>query len=167
MSWKKIVKSIAPTIGTALGGPMAGTAIKFIAGKLLGNEGATEQDIDSFVSNAGPDQLLPLKQMDNDFKIKMAELGVNVFKLEVQDRMNARLHNKDSVMPAIICLLLTVMVGLGTYGLMVMDVPTENANIIYMVFGQVLTAWAGSIAYWVGTTKSSADKTKLMGKINA
>jgi hypothetical protein len=32
-----------------------------------------------------------------------------------------------------------------------------------MVFGQVLTAWAASIAYWVGTTKSSGDKNKMLG----
>jgi hypothetical protein len=42
-SWKDIIRSIAPTIGTALGGPLAGTATKFIADKMLGKADATQE----------------------------------------------------------------------------------------------------------------------------
>jgi hypothetical protein len=59
------------------------------------------------------------------------------------------------------------MVAGGSYMLMTTEIPEKNANIIYMVFGQVLTAWAGSIAYWVGTTKSSSDKSKLLGPVRS
>ena len=164
MNWKNIVKSIAPTIGTALGGPAAGMAIKYLSGKLLNDEEAKPEQLEEFITQASPDQLIPLKQLDNDFKLKMNQLGVDVFKLQVEDRKSARENHRDNPMPAVIVLLLTLMVAAGTYGLMVMTIPTENANIIYMVFGQVLTAWGASIAYWVGTTKSSLDKTKLIRK---
>jgi hypothetical protein len=163
MNWKSIVKSIAPVLGTALGGPMAGGAIKMLTSTLLGDENATEQELENFIVNANPDQLLKIKQSDAEFKLKMEELGVDVFKLEVADRNSAREHHKDNMMPAILCLLLTLMVCAGSYALIVATIPPANANILYMVFGQVLTAWAASIAYWVGTTKSSGDKSKMLG----
>jgi hypothetical protein len=162
MDWKSIVKSVAPVLGTALGGPMLGSTVKYLATELLGDEKATEQDVKSFISTASPDQLIPLKRLDLEFKIKMEELDVDVFKLEVADRSNARAENKDSRMPAIICLMLTVMVAGGTYFLMMETIPESNQNIVYMVFGQVLTAWTASIAYWVGTTRSSSDKSKML-----
>jgi len=164
-NWKSIVKSIAPVIGTALGGPMAGAAIKMLSATLLGNETGTEAELEEFIATASPDQLLKIRQIDNEFKLKMKALGVDVFELEVKDRDSARVHNKDHFMPALLCLLLTMMVAAGSYGLMVHTIPPENSSILYMVFGQVLTAWAGSIAYWVGTTKSSSDKSKSMGLI--
>lgn len=162
MNWKSIVKSIAPVLGTALGGPMAGAAIKMLSGQFLGDENASEDQLSEFITTASPDKLIEIKKLDNDFKLKMNSLGVDVFALEAKDRDSARSHHKDHFMPTVICLLLTLMVSAGSYGLMVFIVPEENANILYMVFGQVITAWAGSIAYWVGTTKSSSDKTKLM-----
>jgi hypothetical protein len=42
MNWKSIVKSIAPVLGTALGGPIAGGAIKMLSSALLGNENERE-----------------------------------------------------------------------------------------------------------------------------
>jgi hypothetical protein len=165
MNWKSIVKSIAPVLGTALGGPMAGGAIKMLSTALLGNEKANEQELESFILGANPDQLLQIKQLDADFKLKMEELGVDVFKLEVEDRDSARKNNKDSNMPAILCLLLTAMVAGGLAALLIMVIPPDNANIIYMIFGQILTAWTASIAYWVGTTKSSSDKNKVLGVV--
>jgi hypothetical protein len=165
MKWQSIVKSIAPIIGSALGGPMAGSAIKALSTALLGNDSATEQELERLIVNANPDQLLKIKQSDADFKLKMAELGVDVFKLEVADRDSARTHHNDSPMPAVLCLLLTAMVSAGSYALIVATIPPANASILYMVFGQVLTAWAASIAYWVGTTKSSSDKSKMLGVV--
>jgi hypothetical protein len=167
VNWKSIVKSIAPVLGTALGGPMGGAAAKMLSAKLLGNENAEEAELEAFIATASPDQLLGIKEIENDFKLKMKSLDVDVFKLEQEGRSDARTHHKDHFMPALLCLLLTFMVAGGSYMLMTTEIPEKNANIIYMVFGQVLTAWAGSIAYWVGTTKSSSDKSKLLGPIRS
>lgn len=163
MDWKKIVKSIAPVIGTALGGPMMGGTVRYLASTLLGDDNASEKDVAAYIQNANPDQLLDIKQLDNDFKIKMEKLGVDVFKLEVADRSSARVEHKHSRMPTVICILLTFMVSAGAYNLMVTVIPEDNSDILHMLFGQVLTAWTASIAYWVGTTRSSSDKSKMLG----
>jgi hypothetical protein len=161
MNWKNTLAAIAPTLATAIGGPLAGGAVKFLSGKLLGDD-ASIQDLERLVTNASPDQLAEIKRLDNQFKLEMEKIGVDVFALEVKDRESARLNHKDHPMPMVICLLLTILVAVGAYGLMTITVPKENANIVFMLFGQVVTAWGSSIAYWVGTTKSSSDKNKIM-----
>lgn len=165
-AWKNLVKNIAPVLGAALGGPMAGTAIKVLAAEFLGDEDAPiaslEKKLETQFKTASPEMLAKLKELDNAFEIRMAELGVDVFKLEVQDRANARLQNKNSSMPAIIVIMLTLLVAAGLTALIMFEIPAKNAPIIFMVFGQVMGSWAASIAYWVGTTKSSGDKTQML-----
>lgn len=163
MDWKQIVKGIAPVLGTALGGPMVGGAVKYLASSLLKDENATEQEVASYITGASPDQLLEIKKLDIDYKLKMEKLGVDVFKLEVADRSSARVEHKHSRMPTVICILLTMMVSAGAYNLMVTVIPEDNSDILHMLFGQVLTAWTASIAYWVGTTRASSDKSKMLG----
>jgi hypothetical protein len=160
-NWKDTLAAIAPTLAAAIGGPLAGGAVKFLSGKLL-DEGANLKDLENFVTNASPEQLAEVKRSDNEFKLEMERLNVDLFALEVKGRENARVSHKDHPMPMVICLLLTLLVALGAYGLMTIVVPEQNANIVFMLFGQIVTAWGSSIAYWVGTTKSSSDKTKLI-----
>lgn len=43
--WKAIVKTVAPALGTALGGPLAGTAVKVLSEALLGHSDGKEEEI--------------------------------------------------------------------------------------------------------------------------
>lgn len=162
MSWKETLGAIAPTLATALGGPLAGGAVKFLAANLLGDEQASQQQVEDFILSADPEKLSQIKRLDHQFKLDMEKLGVDVFRLEVKDRESARKHHANHWMPSFLCILLTFMVAAAAWALMTIEIPPENASILYMLFGQVVTAWATSIAYWVGTTKSSSDKTQLM-----
>ena len=67
-------------------------------------------------------------------------------------------------MPAVICCAMTIMVAAGAYLLFTLPIPTANAPTAYLLFGAVLTKWGDSVAYWVGTTRSSANKTMMIGK---
>ena len=40
-----LIGSVAPTIATALGGPVAGMAVKAVSNALFGHENGTEDDI--------------------------------------------------------------------------------------------------------------------------
>jgi hypothetical protein len=166
MKWQEIVKSVAPILGTALGGPMAGAAIKVLSGQILGDENASADALESAILSASPNQLVEIKRLDYQFKIDMQKLGVDVFELEVKDRSNARQAHKDSITPTIMLYLLTTMVSGILYALFSLDVPTDNKSILYMVVGQVITAWIAAVAYWYGTTKSSSDKSKMLTGLN-
>ena len=162
MSWKETLGAVAPTIATALGGPLAGAATKFIASKLLGDENASIDEIENIVLNASPEQLAQIKNLDNEFKIEMKKLDVDIYGLEVKDRDSARSNHKHSNTPAILVYMLTVLVAIVTYLLFNTDVPESNENNLYMLLGALTTAWIQSISYWTGTTRSSSEKTRLL-----
>lgn len=69
-----ILKAVAPTLATALGGPLAGAAVSFIASKLGVDPAVVEQT----VAGMGPADLVKMKQMDLDFQLEMAKLGISL-----------------------------------------------------------------------------------------
>lgn len=162
MDWKSILGSVAPTIATALGGPLAGAAVKFIGGQFLGDENASEEDIAKFVTGASPEQLVLIKKADNDFKLRMKELDVDVFKIEADDKKNSRAEHKDSIMPAVLSIMLTIAVALIIFALFYVEPPGGAKEPLLLILGYAIREWAGSMQYWFGTTKSSSDKTKMM-----
>lgn len=162
MSWKETLGAIAPTLATALGGPLAGAATKFIASSFLGDENANIEDIETAVLGASPEQLAQLKSIDKEFKISMEKLGVDVFKLEVADKGNARENNKGSYMPAVLSLGLTFIVGVLLYALFYIEPPEGAREPLLIVLGMVVKEWSNSMHYWFGTTRSSSDKNRLM-----
>lgn len=88
--WKNIVKAVAPTIGTALGGPLAGLGIKALSEALLGKEDGTEAEVAAAVAGANPEQLMAMKKADQDFAIKMKELDIDLDKAFIADTSDAR-----------------------------------------------------------------------------
>ena len=85
---KNLIGAVAPTIGTALGGPMGNMAANMVA-EALGCE-PTPKKIEQAVQEATPEQLAELKKIDTDFEIKMKELDVDLYALETKDIQDAR-----------------------------------------------------------------------------
>jgi hypothetical protein len=85
---KSLIGAVAPTIGTALGGPMGNAAMSMLADKLgvPNNKSAVEKA----VAQASPEQLAEIKKAELAFEKQMKELEVDVFKLETEDIQNAR-----------------------------------------------------------------------------
>ena len=69
-----ILKSVAPMIATALGGPLAGAAVGFIASKL----GVDPSVVEQTVAGMTPADLVKMKQIDLDFQVEMKRLGISV-----------------------------------------------------------------------------------------
>ena len=74
---------------------------------------------------------------------------------ELGDLANARDRHQHHHMPAVICIALTVMVGIGAFFLFTKVIPDANTTLANLLFGALLAKWGDSIAYWVGTTRSS------------
>jgi|SRR3989304_86535 len=70
------LKTAAPLIATALGGPLAGSAVKFLAGKLGTEE--TPEAIEQAIAGMTPADMIRLKELDNQFKIEMAKNGIQI-----------------------------------------------------------------------------------------
>lgn len=167
MDWKLIVGAVAPWIGTALGGPLGGMAVEAAANALGLNE-KTVDAVKQALSGATPEQMLALKNSDQQFALQMQALGfkeaADMEALAVADRGNARAMQsaKPSPVPA---LLTCFVVGAFTATLVLLlkfDVPATNRDIVVYMIGQLSGGFTSALAFWLGTTRDSGRKTELL-----
>lgn len=169
MGWTKLISTVAPWIGTALGGPLGGMAVEAAANAL----GLTDKTVDSVkqaLAGVTPDQMLALKKADQDFALQMQALGFkNVADMEAiaaGDRDSARRMQtaKPSPVPA---LLTCFVVGAFTATLVLLlkfDVPATNRDIVVYMIGQLSGGFTSALAFWLGTTRDSGRKTELLAQ---
>ena len=169
--WKDLVRQVAPTLGTALGGPVAGAAIQVIAQKVLGKDDATEADVAAAIVGASPEILAQLKAADNDFRVKMEQLGVNVYQIEVQDRESARDLFKVNHWPQIV-LSIFVVAGFFTvlFLLLSQTFPADMSwmrDALLIMLGTLGTAFTQVLNFWFGSTSGGQAKTNSLTQLAA
>lgn len=161
--WKTLVKTVAPTIGTVLSGgnPLIGMGIKAVSEALLGKSDGTETEISTAIQNASSEDLIKLKAADHAFKTEMAKIGLDTKKLAFADADSARkreMEIKDST-PAVLAYLLTIMFGSALVCLIFGPaVPDANKAIVFSMTGSLGTVWIAAMAYFHGSSRSSARK---------
>lgn len=164
--WRSLVGTVAPTIATALGGPMAGMAVKGVASALGINPDGNdlEGQIEVRLESASHEDLLALKAADNDFKLRMRELDIKEADLHFKDMADARANHKDSWEPFVIFCVMTVISASGFWFVVgnISDLGDATKGMLLPLFGAVVYKWLDCIAYFVGTTRSSARKTSLL-----
>src|SRR3982074_2436905 len=114
--WKALIGTEAPVIGTALGGPLAGMAVKAV-GDAIGLQNPAQETVTTALSTATPDMLAKIKQADEDFAAKMEALGIDLERVQAADRDSARKMQTDtrSKIPAYMAILITA----GFFGVLV------------------------------------------------
>jgi hypothetical protein len=165
--WKAIVGAVAPALGTALGGPLAGLAVSAISDALLGKPNGTEGEISAALVAGGPDALLKLKQADQAFSVRMRELDIDLERLHQGDRASAREREAktgDSWTPRLLAGLVTV----GFFGvlgyLLTEGKPETGGDALLVMLGALGGAWASIISYYFGSSASSAEKNALLAR---
>jgi hypothetical protein len=159
-----LIGSVAPSIATALGGPLAGMAIKALSQALLGNENGSEDDLRAAMSNASPEQLSVLKKIDADFKVQMKSLDIDLEALAVDDRKSARsmqTETKDWIPRA-----LAVSVTLGYFGIiafvLMSGLPMNGSEVLLMLLGTLSAGWTGVMAFYFGSSSGSQKKDSMI-----
>jgi hypothetical protein len=160
MDW---LKQIAPTIATAMGGPLAGMAVSAISKAI----GVDPEKVGDMISNnkLSAEQIAQIKIAEIELQKQAQELGLNFEKLEVEDRKSAREMQSTtrSMMPPI----LAGSVTLGFFAIMTLmffNKVDSNNPAILMMLGSLGTAWTGIIAYYFGSSAGSQAKTDLLSK---
>lgn len=164
--WKSLVGTVAPTIATALGGPVAGLAVKALSSAILGKDDGDQTEIAAALKGATPETMLALKKADQDFAARMKELDIDVYKLDAQDRDSARSMQRDTRSPVPPAIAVLVFVGFfGILGaLMFVALPPESADPLKIMLG-ALGALVGQIAnFFFGSSSDSRKKTDLMSQ---
>ena len=161
---KRLVASIAPTLGTALGGPLAGVATRYLANEWLGRETATEDDLIAAIQGADSNEIIELRKLDAEFKTELERLGV-------QDRADAR--QRDLARPgnnwradflaliAIVGLVLCVwFVARDT------EMPERAVNAIMFVAGILAAAVRDVYAFEFGSSRGSKEKDDIIKRMH-
>ena len=150
---KNLVGSVAPTLGAALGGPLGGMASQVIC-DVLGCQN-NQKSIQNAINSATPQQMLELKKAEQQFEVQMKELDVDVFKLEVEDKKDARgKFSKDWT--ARIMGIATVGGFLGYIFLVTLQPPEQNSEaLINLVLGYLGGLASAVISFYFGASNSN------------
>ena len=153
---KNVVGAVAPTLGTALAGPMGGMAAKMIA-EVLGVPN-TPKAIEKAVAEATPEQLLELKKAEQAFELQMKELDVDVFKLETADIQDARgKFSKDWT--ARIIGIFVVGGFMGYIFLVTLQPPEQNSEaLINLVLGYLGGLASAIISFYFGASNKQDNE---------
>jgi hypothetical protein len=160
---KGIFSAVAPTIGAAYGGPLGGVAMKFLADKFTGGDTG---EVEDFLLAADPAQLKALKIADLEFKQHMKELDVDLERINVDDRADARdLAKKKSMWPQIV---ISTVYSLGYFGVLSafvtgnLDVQEVHASMFNGLLGVLSAAQIQIMNFWFGSSAGSKEKTQAL-----
>lgn len=167
MEWTDILKGIAPTVATALLGPLGGVAVSAL-GNILGVSEATQDKIAEVVKSASmtPEQVTKLKELELEYKNNEAERGFKYAELAFKDRDSARQANvSGQTQRPLFWLSLLLLAGcIGSEGvvLFVGYPPHIPEMVVGRVLGLMDAVTMLVLSYWYGTTNGSAQKTELL-----
>jgi len=158
----KLIENVAPTIATALGGPVAGMAVKALSSALLGHEGGSEDDITAALANATPDQITALKKIDADFKVQMKKLDIDLVKIAADDRASARdmAANTHSYTPSVLSYVTVVCWAIIQYYLFTHIIDPSMRELIARVLGTLDGALMLVLSFWFGSSNPILGEKK-------
>ena len=162
--------SVAPTIASALLGPLGGAAVAGL-GKIFGIDNATTTDITKAIQSGKltPDQLADIQKLELQFKNDEAERGFKYSELEFKDRDSARnlAVQTHSITPSLLTWLVVVLV-LTAEGLMLFNVVPPGADPIILgrILGTMDSALIMVLSFWFGSNSNSQRKTELLAQAN-
>jgi hypothetical protein len=163
MDW---LKTIAPTIATAMGGPLAGMAVDAI-GNALGMKDATKEQVKDLLASGTltSDQMASIKQADASLKVRMKELEIDMEKVHAGDRNSARemaARTGDVWTPRIMALVVFIVWGAVNYKLFNGTINGDMRELVARALGTLDAVLMAVIYYYYGSSSSSAAKTEAM-----
>jgi Fe2+ transport system protein B len=155
MKFGGLLKALAPTIGNAVGGPMGGMALKMVASK-LGVPEASIEKVEQILEDE-PEKVSLVKEAEKEFADKIRELEINLesFKVETEDRQDARLTFSNDITSKIFAII--SLVGFIGYIFMVTLMPPDSNDnaIINLIIGYLGGLVSGISAFFFGSNQNS------------
>lgn len=160
------LEKIAPTIATALLGPLGGVAVSAL-GNLFGVSEPTQQKIADAIQSGQitPDQLSKLKELELQYQNEEKERGFKYAELKVKDVDSARnreIQTKDNtnkILAFTIVGAFIAMVGATLLGYAKVESVLAGTLVGY------LSAKAEQVlAYYFGSNRDSHRKTELLAQ---
>lgn len=166
VDWKSIVRTAAPTLATVLtgGNPLAGMAVGAISNALLGKPDGSEAEVQAAIMGATPADLAKLREADNNFKLEMERCGIDLAKIEAQDRDSARnmaIKTGDN-MPKVLASVYTIGYFAAFGFILKYGINPEIKDVVIALISIMGAAEFAIITYYFGSSASSAKKNDLL-----
>lgn len=156
-----ILATLAPTAASMLGGPFAGMATAGLLKALDLTPDTSHDDLMRAVVGATPEQLLKLKELDNQLILDMRKLDVDLEKISAEDRDSARKREiaTGDWTPRIIAALIIGAWGVINYYIFSGHIlPPEMMNIAMRSMGTLDAALGLILGYYFGSSAGSKAK---------
>jgi len=157
MEW---LKQIAPTIATALGGPLAGLAVDAVSKAI----GIDAKDVNKTIADGklNAEQIAKIKEAEIAMAARAQELGLDFAKLAVDDRKSAR--DMQTATQSWIPGMMAIVVTIGFFGILIglMTNHFKTSDALMLMLGSLGTAWTGIIAFYFGSSAGSQKKDQLL-----
>ena len=176
--WKKIVGTLAPAVASAFGTPAMGVAVAALSNAIFGRADAGVDEVAGAISGGQltGEQIVAIRQADNDFKLRMGQMGVDLHKLEadteqaylkdVQDARARQIATRDPTPQVILAVLFVLWAG--TFVLFYFaPLPVDDflRALIVRAYATVETGLTGAIAYFIGSSRGSKQSGDSVRKI--
>lgn len=166
MEWLKIIKTVAPTVASALGSPLAGLAISAL-GSMFGIEEPTQDKIKSYIEKGQltGEQIVQLKELELKYKNEEEERGFRYAELAFKDVYSARnreVLTKDSTNKILAFIIVAAFLTIAIFVLA--GWAKAETVLAGTIIGYVSAKCEQVLSYYFGSTKSSARKTELIAK---
>lgn len=162
LSW---LKTLAPMVGTALGGPLGGAAAAFLADK-LGIENKTIEAV-SEVLNSGklsPEQISGIKLAEIEFQRFLEQNKIDLAKLDTENTKSARdmqiavrSHTPDFlafiIVTGFFAILILMLLGM-------LNVSDQQALLILL--GSLAAGFGAVLNFFFGSSRGSQQKDALL-----
>ena len=159
MDW---LKSIAPTIATALGGPLAGMGIELLSKHLGIDSSEVQNSINSGKLTA--DQIASIQQAELAIKARAQEMGLDFEKLAVADRTSARQMqiSTQSYVPPLLSVLVVIAWATIQYFLLTHVIDPSMRELVARVLGTLDGALMLVLSFYFGSSAGSQAKDSML-----
>ena len=159
MDW---LKSIAPTIATAMGGPLAGMAVEAISKAIGVDPSEVQNTINSGKMTA--DQIASLQTAEIALKARAQEMGLDFEKLAVADRASARQMqiSTNSFVPPTLSIMIVVAWSAVQYFLLTHVIDPSMRELIARVLGTLDGALMLVLSFYFGSSSGSQAKDTML-----
>ncbi len=158
---KGILTTIAPTVATAFGGPFAGMATQKLIGALGLAPDTSQDDVMKAVAMATPEQMLKIKEVEQQFIVDCRKLDIEIMKLQAGDRDSARnreIQTQDSWTPRILAAsVMGLYIGVQWY-ILGHIIDAGMREVIMRSLGTLDAAVGLVLGYYFGSSIGSSQK---------
>lgn len=175
---KDFVRKVAPTVATALGGPLAGGVVTGLSQIFLGTADGTVSDIAAVAANGQltGEQITELKKLELTLKAEESERGFRyadlefrteqLFLADVQSAREREIAVKDN-MPQIITAVAFAVYVMEFIFFASGNMPSDEFTkaLITRAFGTVDGILLGCVAYFIGSSRGSKNSGDALRRI--